>query len=411
MRIITQKTVLGFGYIKAILKWTVLSVIIGFAAGLAGTLFHMSVEWVTHLRGANTWIIYLMPVAAVFIAFAYSLFKKYGRLDTNRIIEGVNDGSKIPKIILPLIFVCASISHLVGASVGREGAALQLGGSAAGFVSSAFRLERRERRIAAMSGMSAAFAALFGTPVTAAVFALEVASVGVMRYTALFPCVLSAYVAFLISGFLGVEATMFSLPALEINLSEMCLALVLAVVCALLSRVFCSTIHHTEKISKKYMPNAYIRALTCSLAVVLLTLVVGTYDYNGAGMHIVEGALSGGVRPEAFALKLIFTSLSIAAGFKGGEIVPAFFVGSTFGCVAASLVGFDASIGAAIGFVALFCGAVNCPVASLVLALEVFGERYIMLFALVCALSYMLSGKEGLYHSQKVLFLKTEIKS
>ena len=142
------------------------------------------------------------------------------------------------------------------------------------------------------------------------------------------------------------------------------------------------------------------------ILVLLLTLIAGTYDYNGAGMNVVERALGGSARGEAFLLKIIFTAITVAAGFKGGEIVPAFFVGSTFGCAAASLMGLEPSIGAAIGFVALFCGAVNCPIASILLALEVFGADSILMFALVCAISYMMSGNYGLYKSQKILYSK-----
>ena len=397
-------------YVKSLVKWTAIAMITGVFAGFAGSLFHMAVEWASHTRGSNPFLIYLLPVVGVFITFAYAFFQKYGPLNTDHIMQCINDGGVVSKIMLPLIFVCASISHLVGASVGREGAALQIGGSTGSSIASLFKLDRESKRIATMSGMSAAFAALFGTPVTSVIFVLEVAAVGTVRYSAFFPCVVSAYTAFAINRFLGIGVTQFSLAFSQPDVLVIIRIAVLAVLCALVSVAFCSAIDHAKKLSKKLAPNPYIRAVVCSVLLIVLTLVAGTRDYNGAGMDVVARALSGQARPEAFVLKIVFTALSIAAGFKGGEIVPAFFVGSAFGCVAAPVLGLDPSLGAAVGFVALFCGAVNCPLASLVLALEVFGAQNTMIFAFVCAISYMMSGSGGLYKSQKILFPSSEIK-
>jgi H+/Cl- antiporter ClcA len=183
-------------------------------------------------------------------------------------------------------------------------------------------------------------------------------------------------------------------------------AIILAVLCAVVSIIFCVAIGRGEHYLKKIMPNIYVRAFAGGLAVALLTLAVGVYDYNGAGMDIITDALGGNARPEAFILKIIFTVLTISAGFKGGEIVPTFFIGSTFGCVAGGLLGLEPGFGAALGFVALFCSVVNCPVASVMLALEVFGGQSILVFALVCGVSYMMSGYFGLYRSQKIAYSK-----
>ena len=184
--------------------------------------------------------------------------------------------------------------------------------------------------------------------------------------------------------------------------------IILAILCALVSIAFCSAIKFFDKFAEKKFPNAYARAIIGGCAIIVLTFAVRSYDYNGAGMDIISRAMEGVAVPYAFILKIIFTVITISAGFKGGEIVPTFFIGSTFGCIVGGLLGIDPGFGAAIGFVALFCGVVNCPVASIMLALEVFGSGSILIFAIVCGVSYMMSGYYGLYSSQKIMYSKLE---
>ena len=397
-------------YTKALAKGLLIALLTGVSGGVIGSLFHISVDCVTHLRIKNTWIVFLLPLGALFVTMLYGFFKKHTPLDTNRVFECVRNGEKIPVIMLPLVFIGASVSHLVGASVGREGAALQLGGSCGYGIGKILHLKSNAIRIAVMSGMSAVFTALFGTPVAASVFALEVTSVGSMHYGALFPCIISSVIALGISGVFGVEPVRFASVAGNMaSVPFVAKVIVLSVLCALVSIVFCTAIKGAEKGAKRIFKNSYIRAVSLGFAVLVLTWCVGTHDYNGAGMNIIEKALSGEASYEAFALKILFTAFSLAAGFKGGEIVPAFFVGSTFGCVFAPLVGLDPSLGAAIGFVSLFCGAVNCPLASVFLATEIFGGSSILMFSLVCAVSYMMSGKYSLYKSQTILYSKIDI--
>ena len=186
--------------------------------------------------------------------------------------------------------------------------------------------------------------------------------------------------------------------------------MIFAILCALVSILFCPSIKYFTNLSKKRIPNSYLRAFLGGCLIVVLTILVRTTDYNGAGMDVISRAMEGIAKPEAFLLKIIFTVITISAGFKGGEIVPTFFIGSTFGCVVGGLLGLEPSFGAAIGFVALFCGVVNCPIASILLALEVFGSKSILIFAIVCGVSYMMSGYYGLYSSQKIMYSKLEAK-
>lgn len=399
----------SYEYIKTLLKWVFIAVLVGGIGGVIGSIFHESIDYATHLRTDHPWLILLLPVGAVFIAASYHLFKNRGRIDTNRVIESAGADESVPLVMAPLIFLGTVITHLLGGSAGREGAALQLGGSIGYNVGRLFRLSKSDMHIIVMSGMSGVFAALFGTPLTAAFFAIEVISVGILHYAALVPCVISAITAYRIALFMGITPVQFKIAHIEAAPEIFAKAALLAVLCALVSILFCTAIRKTGFYMKKLMPNAYIRAAVGGVIIVTLTLLIGTQDYNGAGMDVITRAIDGiSAKPEAFILKILFTAITIGAGCKGGEIVPAFFVGSTFGYVVGSFLGLDSGFAAAIGFVALFCGVVNCPTASIFLALEVFGSSNILIFALVCAICYLMSGNFGLYKSQKIMYSKID---
>ena len=395
-------------YMVAFVKWVAVSVLVGCVGGILGSVFHLCIDGAAELRGHYTWIIFLLPAAAVLIRFVYHIFKSDVHLDTNLVIRSLKENNKIPLLMMPLIFFGTVITQFVGGSAGREGAALQLGGSLGYNVGRLFKLKSGNMQVIVMCGMSAVFSALFGTPVTAAVFSLEVASVGMLHYTALLPCFVSAITARMTAELFGVVPVRFEgIDFGGITPLLLGKVILLSALLAILSMLFCFVIEKVSHIARKYSPNGYFRAVVCSIIVLALTLIVGTGDYNGAGMFVVERAMKGEADTFAFALKLVFTAVSLAAGFKGGEIVPAFFVGSTFGCVVAPIIGLDPVVGAAIGFVALFCGVVNCPLASLILSVEVFGTQGFLLFAVSCGVSYMLSGHFGLYASQEIIHSKT----
>ncbi len=401
------KNVLAYG--KTFLKWLCIAGLVGLIGGTVGSLFHCSIDYVTELRTEIPWLLYGLPLGGLVITGLYALSKKQGRVDTNRVLEAVRTEEKVPFVMGPLIFVSTVITHLFGGSAGREGAALQLGGSIGYRTGKLLRLNKADLHIIVMTGMSAVFSALFGTPLAAAFFAIEVVSVGIVQYAALVPCITASLTAFGIAGAFGISPVHFDMvafPALSVEIALR--AAMLALLCALVGILFCTAIQKTEHAFEKFLPNKYIRTLSGAVLLVLLTLLLGTRDYNGAGMDVITKALGGEARPEAFLLKILFTAITIAAGFKGGEIVPAFFIGSTFGCAISGLLGLDPGLSAAIGFIALFCSVVNCPVASLLLALEVFGAEGVLIFAVVCAVSFMMSGNFGLYKSQKIMYSKLD---
>lgn len=404
----------SLAYIKTLLKWIFVSLIVGLIGGSVGSVFHIAIDFVTEYRTEHDWVLYLLPAGGLVLAALYGLCKRFGKLDTNRVLDAVKTEEKVPFVMAPLIFISTVVTHFVGGSAGREGAALQLGGSIGYNTGKALRLDKKDLHIAVMTGMSAVFAALFGTPLTAAVFALEVVSVGVSYYAALVPCVFAAIVGSRLALSFGLHPVHFAgvlIP--EISWISVGQVIVLAVLCALVSILFCVSIKKCEHITEKLLPNRYVRGLVGGALILLVSLFInlltGSFDYNGAGMDVITRAImEGSARPEAFILKILLTAMTISVGFKGGEIVPAFFIGSTFGCVVGSLLGLDAGFAAAIGFTSLFCGAVNCPLASTILALEVFGREGILLFALACSISFMMSGRFSLYKSQKIVYSKIE---
>lgn len=394
-------------YIKTFLKWMVISIIVGAVGGVIGSVFHLCIDFVTEKRIENDFMICLLPVGGLLIATMYHLFASNGKIDTNRVIESVREDAKIPLVMLPLIFVSTVITHGLGGSAGREGAALQLGGSIGYNLGRLFKLSKNNIHTIIMVGMSSVFAALFGTPITAAIFSLEVINVGFFRYASLLPCLISSATAYLISKQFGLSGVSYlEIVPEKMYVSSFFNIAILAILCALVSILFCVAIAKSEKIMKKFIKNQYIRAFAGGCIIVALTLLLRTRDYNGAGMDVIERAMSGDARWEAFIIKIFFTAITISVGFKGGEIVPAFFIGSTFGCAVAPILGLDPSFAAAIGFVTLFCSVVNCPLASIMLSIEVFGTDGILYFALACGISYMMSGRFGLYKSQKIVYSK-----
>lgn len=411
MDIIKEKADLAAKFITTFIKWVLISVLIGAVGGTAGLFFYSCLNKVTSVRVENEFILWFLPLGGLLIIALYKLFKIESK-GTDCVLQSIYTDGKVPAALAPVIFVSTVITHLLGGSAGREGAALQMGGSIGSEIGKLLRLDTNDMQLAVMCGMSAVFSAVFGTPLTAAFFAIEVSSVGLMYYTGLIPCIVASYVAYGISTAFGAQPVKFILSIIpDVSLLNMVKAGVLAVLCAGLSIVFCLTMRETGKILKRLFKNAYIRAAVGGAVIVALTLICGTYDYNGAGMDVIKRAISGKAVAFAFILKIIFTAVTIGSGYKGGEIVPTFFAGATFGCIAGEILGLDAGFSAAVGMIATFCGVVNCPVASILLGIEVFGGQGTGFFALACVISYMLSGYCSLYSAQRFAFSKLKTKA
>ncbi len=399
----------GVTHFRTFFKWCVCAVIIGAVVGCVGTLFHYLIKFSAETFAmSNLKMVWLLPLAGIVIVASYKYCGMDNDKGTNMILVSVRSEEKPPIFTAPLIFLTTVLTHLAGGSAGREGAAIQMGGGIGYQVGRLLRLDEKDQKLIIMCGMSAAFSALFGTPVTAAIFSMEVISVGAMYYSALVPSVISALVGFCIAIHFGVEKTFFPLGGIpEITIPSVTRVTVLAVLCGLLSIVFCIVMHGTGKLLKKAYPNKFVKILLCSALLINLTYLVGNADYNGAGMALIHDAvLKGHTLPQAFAMKLLFTAITLGAGFRGGEIVPSFVVGATFGCLVAPLMGISGTFAAAVGMIAVFCGVTNCPITSIILSVEMFGPQGLLFFAVAVATSYMLSGYYGLYMGQKILYSK-----
>lgn len=406
MATLHQKGQDALAFIAAFLKWVGLAAAMGLVCGPAGAVFHHCIAWASSLRSQHDFVILLMPLGGVLIVFLYKLCRMEAGMGTNQVISSIRSKEKLPILMAPLIFIATVISQLVGASTGREGAALQVGGSIGSFLGRRLRLDIKDVHMLTLCGMSGVFAALFGTPLTATVFSIEVISIGVLHYAALIPCIVCSITAYQISTALGTAPTVFALDIPDFTALLSVKVIVLAALCAVLSILFCVLMKETQALAQKYLKNEYVRIAAGSAAVVAVTYLLHTRAFNGAGMEQITLAVAGKAGAFDFLFKMLLTSVSVAAGFKGGEIVPTLMIGATFGCVAGPLLGLPAGFAAAIGLICLFCSVVNCPIASIMLSIELFGTGEILLFAVACCVSYMLSGYYGLYSSQKIVYSK-----
>ena len=380
----------------------VTGVIIGALLGVIGAFFAICVEKATHIRQHNDFLIWLLPAGGLLIALLYRVMKLPLSIGTDEIIKTVRTQGHVPFLMAPAIFLSTTLTHLLGGSAGREGAALQLGGAIGAAVGDLTHPKSDSRRIFELCGMAALFSALFGTPVTAAVFVIEIIEVGRINSRAFLPCFASSATASVIAKMVGAPEEPWNLAGSlqSVGTISYLEAAVIGVACAIMTIVFCTCMHTGGKYFKKLIKNDFIRVFVGGALIVGLSFLFRTRDYNGGGMHVIFDALNGNAAPWAFAVKVLFTMITLSAGFKGGEIVPSFFVGATMGCTIASLIGMSPALGAAVGLIGMFSGITNAPLAAIIMSVELFGSEYLALFGIAAAVAFMLSGHFSLYHAQ-----------
>lgn len=400
----------GEGVFVIFIKWVIIGCIVGAVVGVIGVAFHWLLEEATAFRMEHSVILWLLPIGGLGIIGLYHLLGMKNDRGTNFILVAVRQNENVSLRTAPLIFISTVITHLFGGSAGREGAALQLGGSIASYLGRVIELNEKDKRIITMCGMAAGFSALFGTPLTAVIFSMEVISVGIMHYSAIVPGTVAALIASALAQGMGFQPTAFTIFGVPqgIDLKIALSVGLLGIICALVSMLFCIVMDKVTHGYKFYIKNPYVRAFVGGALVIGLTLLVGCEDYNGAGMDIIQKAVEGEAKPYAFLLKILFTAITLGAGYKGGEIVPTFFVGATLGCVVGPIFGLSPSFAAGLGMMAVFCGVTNCAIASIVLSIELFGAQGLGYYALCCGISYMLSGYYGLYSEQKIMYSKVK---
>lgn len=395
---------------KALVMWAVVASAIGVIVGVAASAFGHALIFVNNFRSAHPQIIFGLPLGGLAVVFLYRLFRNTSDRGTNMVISSIHSSTYIPLRMAPSIFLSTVITHLFGGSAGREGAAIQLGGSLANRIGLLLHLDENNQRIIIMCGMSAGFSALFGTPLAATIFSLEVVSVGIMHYSALVPCVTASMIAHFVAEFLRVPPEVFpiaSVPAMDAGMFFR--VLLLAVLFGVVSIVFCMILHKAEHLFGHFLKNAYARIFASGCVILLLCAALRTTEYLGSGMNIIEDILHHGhpAKFHTFLLKILFTALTLGAGFKGGEIVPSLTIGAAFGSAIAALFGLPAGLAAACGMVGVFCGVTNCPITSILISFELFGFEGMPYYLVSAAVSYMLSGHYGLYSAQKLMYSKT----
>ncbi len=401
----------------SVLRWTLLLVPMAVAVGTLCAAFLWSLDLATRARFDHPWLLFLLPLGGAGVALLYHLMGRSVEAGNNLIVEQIHEpGGGVPLRMAPLVFLGTIVTHLFGGSAGREGTAVQLGGSLASATASLFKLDAPSIRVLLMAGVAAGFGAVFGTPLAGAVFALEVLAVGRVEYAALVPCLVAALVGDWTCQAWGIHHTPYHIgfiasPSAPILMEPVLLAkaAIAGVAFGVAGLVFAESNHALGGFLKRIVPYGPLRAIVGGLAVIALVYLLGTRAYLGLGIWsnipgdpTIAGFFAPHVHPWSWALKMLFTVVTLSAGYKGGEVTPLFFIGAALGNALAGLLNAPIDLFAGIGFVAVFAGAANTPLACTVMGIELFGSAYAVPIAVACFVAYICSGHNGIYLSQRI---------
>lgn len=386
--------------------WLGLSVMIGVLGGAIGAGLFLSVSAVTVIRENNSWLIFLLPVAGL-LSVAVSGGLRSSGFGTKAVIDCSKDSEKsVPLNLSFSVFAGTVLTHLCGGSAGKEGAALQIGGGLSAVISKIFKIDKNRQKTLILCAMAALFAAVFGTPLTAAVFVIEAARLKKERYLELMPTGVSAFIGFITANALGVVPERLHIPLIDDVSTKLILVLfVVAIAAAFVGEVFCFALKFIGEKAKQFFKNDYSMIFIGALLVIVITLIIGSYEYNGSSITTLHNIFSNGeIKYEAFALKFILTVITVSFGFKGGQIIPSLFIGAALGGAIGMLLGVSVPIAAAVGLAASFCSVTNCTVSSVLLCLELFSGRGILYLAVASVISRLVSGKINLYGDTPPIF-------
>lgn len=398
-RSVEQFTLLPF-----IIKWLLLSVIVGTLAGSASAFFLVSLEWATNWREANTWVIWLLPAGGLLIGLSYHYFGQDVVRGNNQLLDEFHNPQKvIPLKMAPLVLFGTIATHFFGGSAGREGTAVQMGGAIADQFTKVFRLRPRDRKILLIIGISAGFASVFGTPLAGAVFSLEVLLIGRMRYEAIYPAFLTALIADYVCHWWEVAHTQYLVPVVPDMRPDLLLwAIAAGIFFGLAAWIFSKSTHFFGALFSKKISYPPLRPVLGGIVIAVIVYAIGTTKYIGLGIPVIVSAFSEELPFYDFLVKTVFTAFTLGAGFKGGEVTPLFFVGATLGNTLAYFMPLPVALLAGMGFVAVFAGATNTPIACTLMGIELFGMECGVFVGIACVTAYLFSGHSGIYSAQIV---------
>jgi H+/Cl- antiporter ClcA len=396
--------------LKALVQWIGIGAVVGVLCGASSALFLSVLEWATAFRNGHEFIIYLLPVAGLLTGWFFERFGRSIEGGNNLIIDTIHDeGPEIPTRMAPMVLLGSVLTHLFGGSAGREGVAVQMGAGLADGLSHRLRLTPQVRKQILAAGVAGGFGSVFGTPIAGAIFGMEFITLGSMVYGALVPALVASVIGDMTTRALGIHHTAF--PALvHLDLTPVLLLkwLLFAIAMAATSIAFIELTHRIKKSFEVHSVRLPIRMFVGGVIVVLLWKLVGTSDYLGLGVPGILRAFNDPHLPVyAFAAKLIFTAVTLGAGYLGGEVTPLFFIGAALGNVMARLLGVPLAMGAGIGLAAVFAASANTPLALSIMAMELLGAPMFPHVVIVCVLAYLLSGHRSIYPSQRVIHSKS----
>ncbi|MEC0202808.1 voltage-gated chloride channel family protein [Paenibacillus lautus] len=387
------------------IKWIVLGSFVGLMTGSASAFFLYSLDYVTSLRMENPWLLFFLPLGGAVVSYLYFKFGKSSTKGNNLILEQIHGGTEsVPLRMAPLVLIGTLITHLFGGSAGREGTAVQMGGSLSEWFGKLIRVTPADRKILLICGISGGFGSIFGTPLAGTLFGLEVLAIGVISHQALLPAFVASLVGNLTATSLwGVSHLHYSIGDIPTLSFMVILKVILAsILFGLTSRLFSELTHSLKRWYSYFFRNPMIKSAVGGIIIIGLVYLLGTRDYLGLGLPLIEASFTGEVSPLAFLGKILFTSLTLGAGFQGGEVTPLFAIGATLGNALSGWIGLYAPFLAALGFIAVFCGATNTPIACFIMGIELFGGEGAVYMFMACVISYLFSGHSGIYTSQQI---------
>lgn len=391
-------------------KWAALGSVVGVAAGSASAFFLWSLDLVTRTRTAHLWLIWFLPVAGLLVGLLYSRHGKDVAGGNNLILQELHEGGgKVPLKMAPFVLAGTLLTHLFGGSAGREGTAVQMGGSLADSLARLFRLSPDDRRLLLTSGVAGGFGSVFGTPLAGTVFGLEVTQVGGLKYEALVAAFCASVVGDLVCRAWGISHTAYpTIAAVELSLPLLGKMALLGIAAGLVGRLFADLEHGLKAAFRVVVPWEALRPVVGGLVVVAVVFGLHAFDYIGLGTPLILQSFTGNVATLAFLWKLLLTAITLGAGFQGGEVTPLFFIGATLGSTFGHLLGLPPVLAAGAGFVAVFAGAANTPIACILMGAELFGAGALPYLGLTCILAYIASGHAGIYTAQRVAYPKSK---